>query len=440
MPFFEFFELCTVQLVLIVVSAYWFLRRNDELPILVSLLLFYVTSYRYWAVTNGFDDWVIAAQISLPPIYDEEALMALPILILGQVCFLFSYMLRQTSRLPVLHTRLRLQGKLANLPLIVLAGGVLMLPLVLLVRSSLSGRGNIAYGSGYLFLFPMAIIGIATLIVWLWRSGLFKTAWMKIAAAIILIAAFDLTFGPSERFRFLGWIAATGMIWFSYRRPAQRGLLLGGLAIVTIIVFALAGAIRDIEKHGGGDDLQSTAFERMIGGTDANMLDGFVLVRKVYPDLENWRYGMEHIEVLLRPIPRSLWPEKPVGGYVNRLQLYVRESGTLGYSPTLFGTFYEEGAIPGVILFSIVYGFILAAIVRRSTRLQPQFGVLIRAIALTSMIPLLRGGDLPGIYAWIGMSFWPCFLVLWFHRREMKLRTGPKTQQIRAAANRALWQ
>jgi hypothetical protein len=32
---------------------------------------------------------------------------------------------------------------------------------------------------------------------------------------------------------------------------------------------------------------------------------------------------------------------------------------------------------------------------------------IIKGATIASIIPLLRGGDLPGIYAFIGMSFWP---------------------------------
>jgi hypothetical protein len=54
-----------------------------------------------------------------------------------------------------------------------------------------------------------------------------------------------------------------------------------------------------------------------------------------------------------------------------------------------------------------------------SARLHPFAGLTVRASLCASLIPLLRGGDLPGIYAWIGMAFWPCALLLWLRRREL---------------------
>ncbi|MEO0853282.1 MAG: hypothetical protein AAFY15_07230, partial [Cyanobacteria bacterium J06648_11] len=94
---------------------------------------------------------------------------------------------------------------------------------------------------------------------------------------------------------------------------------------------------------------------------------------------------------------------------------------TLGFSPTLFGDFYSEAGIFGIIALSIVYGVAIASIVKYSTRLQPFASVLVRAMICSSLVPLLRGGDLAGIYAWLGMSFWPCLLLLILKRKQFEL-------------------
>jgi hypothetical protein len=72
-----------------------------------------------------------------------------------------------------------------------------------------------------------------------------------------------------------------------------------------------------------------------------------------------------------------------------------------------------------VVLLSALYGFGFARLIRFSAVIHPLGGLLIRAIACAAVVPLLRGGDLPGIYAWFGMAFWPCFLVLYLWRREL---------------------
>jgi hypothetical protein len=65
---------------------------------------------------------------------------------------------------------------------------------------------------------------------------------------------------------------------------------------------------------------------------------------------------------------------------------------------------------------------------------------LIKGATIASIIPLLRGGDLPGIYAFIGMSFWPIiFFVsrykafskkIMFQRRNFLFnRTSPEKKE-----------
>jgi hypothetical protein len=307
--------------------------------------------------------------------------------------------------------------------------GLLCLPLVVLVRSRVAaqvrGGGSLAFGvSGYLFLFPMLLIGVATLIFCLWKFGGLPLLRHKIAALTILSGVAYLTYGPSSRFKFLAWLIAGGIILSSSYRPKTRLVIFSTIAVVGLSLFAFAGAMRNANL--ADDAIREAAIERAFSAEDANMLDGFVLMQQVYPQRLDFTLGMEHLEIFMRPIPRSLWPGKPVGGYMNKLGLTTNKGqGTLGISQSLFGSFYGEGGLIGIIAGSIIYGTIFASIVYYSAELRPFAGIMIRAILCACLIPLLRGGDLPGMYAWFGMAFWPCFLVLWLKRQEFRSRLSP---------------
>ncbi len=420
MHVFQFPELFLTQLILVVVSTIWFLKRNDEIPILISILLFYVASYRYFVVELGLDDWLNSyVTFGLHYITDESALSALHYIVLGHVCLLISYMLRQREVIAIVKTTQE-----DDLYLKRIAPTVLLLALVLVPVSIYSnittfalflGGQSLAFGLSYLFLFPLALIGSSTLVILLWKFNALASWQSKAIASLILVAAFYITFQPTSRFQFLGLIIAAASIWFCSYSSKTRLIGLSIISIGIIALFATVGAMRY------SSELEETAaWERFYTAEDAQMLDGFVMIQDVYPSLLDFRYGMEHLEILARPIPRVLWPDKPVGGYVNKLGLYnVEKYGTLGFSPTLFGSFYAEGGAIAIILFSLLYGAILAALMRYSNRLSYQ-GILIRAVIISSMIPLLRGGDLPGIYAWIGMAFWPVFLLLWLDKKKFK--------------------
>jgi hypothetical protein len=428
MTLFEFPELICTQIALLILSGIWFLRRNDEIPLLINSFLFYIASYRYWAVTHGINNWVNIGNLGFEAITKEAAVGALSYIVFGQICLLTTYMCQQRRVIPpVIEIRDTAFNRWLRPKVIFF--GLLCLPLVVFIRAQVAAQvsagSSLAFQvTGYLYLFPMVLVGIASLILCLWKFGGFSSLPTKIAAIAILVGVFYYTFAPTSRFQFLGWIIASGIILASSLRPKTRLIIFATIAVLGLISFAVAGALRNPELS--GDALNQAALERAFGAEDANMLDGFVLMQQVYPKRLDYSFGMEHLEVLLRPIPRAWWPQKPVGGYMNKLGLTINGGkATLGISQSLFGSFYAEGGLFGILIFSILYGTIFANIVRYSTELYPFASILVRAIFCACLIPLLRGGDLPGIYAWFGMAFWPCFLLLWNKRRYFSLRFSP---------------
>jgi len=414
---FDYPTLVTAQSILIAVSAIWMLQRNDELPLLVSCFTAYISSYRYWAVTSGNGEWVNVSNFGFDSITNESALSALGLIVLGETCLLVAYMLQQNNSLSTI-TPFTDYAFVAWLRPKVFFLGLMCLPLVVVVRGRIAAQANAGQSlafqvSGYLFLFPMLMIGVATLIFCLWKFGGLTSLQHKIFSLLILSGVAYLTYNPTSRFQFLAWIIAGGIILSSSYRAPTRLITFAITAALALSLFAMAGALRTVETE---DTLNQVAVQRAFSAEDANMLDGFVLMQQVYPARLDYTYGMGHLEILMRPIPRALWPGKPVGGYMNKLGLTIEGGATLGISQSLFGSLYEEGGWLGVVVLSMLYGTVLAQIINRSTQLQPFASIMVRAILCACLIPLLRGGDLPGIYAWFGMAFWPCFLLLWVKR------------------------
>lgn len=424
---FAYSELITIQLAWLAIASVWMVRRNDEIPLLISFLIFYVTGYRYWAVTSGLNDWVNLSNFGILPITESDALSALGFLVVGQTFFLTAYLLCQKSSFPtVKEANLGISPFLTWLRPKLLVVGLFCLPLVILVRGAVtaqmrSGR-SLAFGiSAYLYLLPFVLLGVATLIICLWKFGGLPDFWQKLAAIVIIIGVANLTFSTSGRFQLIGWLATTAVIFSCTLRPERRLFVLGGFVAAGIGVFVIAGALRG---NVSGDLLATSALDRFIGAEDANMLDGFVFIRRFFPDLVPYRWGMAHLEILLRPIPRAIWPNKPAGGgYLEAAGLSSAEGGfTIGISPTIFGDFYSEGGILAMVILSIIYGIALGKLIRWTIWLHPFAAVLVRAMVCASLVPILRGGDLAGIVAWLGMAFWPCFLLLWIGRKQFYLK------------------
>jgi hypothetical protein len=151
------------------------------------------------------------------------------------------------------------------------------------------------------------------------------------------------------------------------------------------------------------------------------MVDGLVYLMETVPKKLPYRYGREHLAILYRPIPRALWPGKPVDNYMLRaIGLDKDREFTIGISPSLFGDFYLEGGYVGVILLSVLYGYGLGRLLRWSARIHAFGGLMVRGIVCASFTLLLRGGDMAGVCAWIVMSFWPIFLLFAFRKQYLR--------------------
>lgn len=423
---FNFSYLAGAQILLLIVSVIWFLRRYDEIPLLISGVLLYCSAYRYWAVTHGLGDWV-NVWVSLRPITEEKALEVLGYIVLGQAILLGTYMYRQKqvllitdlSESPALLRWLR--PRVIALSLVGIPSVIVMRYLAQIVlRSNPSALET----SSYLLLFPLALVGISVLNISLWKVGGYSLLSNKVIAGGILAYVAYLTFSPSLRFQFLGWIVGAAIVITANYARKKRILALLIATIIGVGTFAFAGSLRDTGISDRADVANPTE-RQFTSAADANMLDGFVMLEEVYPDMLDYTWGGDHLEILLRPIPRALWPNKPVGGYANKLGLNDYTVGITGISPSIFGSFYAEGGIIGIVILSIIYGAGLAVIMSYTMRLKPFAGLILRAVVCASLVPMLRGGDLAGGYAWIAMAYWPCFLLLWWKRKSLRATPIP---------------
>src|SRR6266404_2972212 len=423
------FYTCTcIQIAWIVVSAIWFWRRSDEFPLILSLFLFYVFAFRFWALLQGWATPVNISPFGFAPVSVENCLQSHALGVLGETTLLGVYMLAQNRIIMV--PRVIASAPLLQwlrprtFVLVVVCAGLSTLTRRAVGAQIDAGKSMAFEISSYMSLFPMVLISAGILLVLLWKAGGFNSVPQKTIALIMLGAIAFLTFDSSARFQFLGWILASTIILtagFPFRQKALFALL--GLTAAAAL-FVVAGTLRRADDPDLA--LEEESVNRFAFAADANMLDGFVLLRQVYPEMLPYSYGGEHLEILTRPIPRAWWPGKPVGGYLNKLGIIDANSAvTLGISPSLFGSFYQEGGIIGMVLLSALYGFGFARLIRFSAVIHPIGGLLIRAISCAAVVPLLRGGDLPGIYAWFGMAFWPCFLVLYLWRKELLTKALP---------------
>jgi oligosaccharide repeat unit polymerase len=171
------------------------------------------------------------------------------------------------------------------------------------------------------------------------------------------------------------------------------------------------------------DEIYEESYDRLQESDDVNFIDGFMMLYQVYPQLLDYNYGMDHLNILFRPIPRSLWPDKPLAGWVlNYQEKYGIEQVKVGFSPTLYGVFYAEGGVIGIIILSVIWAVFLAWLYRSFRVFQSDLSYMLIGIVLTAMIPIFRSGDLAGDFAIVLMSYWPIFIFVRQYKKYIDKR------------------
>jgi len=415
-------------MILGLLSLVLFVVKNDEL-LTLFVLFFYTTGLnRYNLVVSGHEHWVsVAYSKNIFTLNNELGLLALNYFFLGTVCisvFYFFFSINRHSPEVFKDDPLVLRSFLSKYQLYIiigffLVGSISFYAKMAFINSFMAGGGGIALGGSYYVMIGFGLGGIISLLYLVFKNYELKDQFIvKLIFGCIIVFAGSLTYSSSGRFQFLSWSITMGVIFVGDKNPLYklRIYLIGGLIIS--LAFGLAGVKRRTDTTGmSAIEKITAAWERNKSTEDATMLDGFMMVLQVYPQHLDFHYGTEHLEILYRPIPRSLWPNKPLGGYANKIGLNDNMGGgSVGISQSLFGSFYGEGGLTGIVVFSFIYAFLISRIMTISLRYKSDIRHLIKGITIASIIPLLRGGDLPGVYAFIGMTFWPVFYLLYRYK------------------------
>src|SRR6266446_6827577 len=89
------------QIAWILLGVLWVVRKHDEIPLLISTLLFYVFTFRFWALLQAWASPVDLGNFGFDPIDREGALDVQAIATLAETVLLSVYMLTQRRRIDV---------------------------------------------------------------------------------------------------------------------------------------------------------------------------------------------------------------------------------------------------------------------------------------------------------------------------------------------------
>ena len=423
----------------VIIIAYLFLafvgvqilrKWNDFVPISIALIGLCFLG-RYISIQNGTAKW-IQFNYGVPFVFNEQmGLQALSYIGLGFYGIVLSYIYFRNQRKHELKFdddqffRYFLREKTS-----LIIGGLALSYVIAQLAGPQAFYLGAGGGSSYILYLPFMAASTIILGVLLIRDT-YMAAPRKIIVLSLLLLNISTTFLSGARFVAIAWIGVVLVLIIkeiSFKAKLFWGVPTIFLSVVSFLTLGLR-RYRQIAELNLVDQF-TLGFENLTKLGDFNMVDGMVMLLQVFPNYLDFYYGMGHIEILLRPIPRALWPDKPVGGWQQKLAVQRASefygSGAdadlfgVGISPSLVGDFYSEGGLIAIIIFSILYGYALAKLMGLSTQYTSSQSGLIQGIIVASLFPILRGGDLPGIVAFIAMAYWPLFIFSFLYRRAIK--------------------
>ena len=396
-------------------AAIWFfIKRNYEVPLFLALFNIFV-EYRLVSLKAGYSDWV-AFDYVIPFKWNFEiAYKVSDLILLGTSVMMYCTMFffkapgkKINDSNDLLHAFVRSKKKYIIYGLVFFGGLSFALAGGDTAYSTLIKLGNTSF---IIFFFLLLI------------SEKSKKIEVKLFSLLLFLVLAYITYDTALRFQFLGWMIPVGFYLTRNIRPGKKITFSIAGIFVVLVVFSAAGVLRykklsDVSLG----QLYDESVDRLKIADDVNFIDGFMMLYQVYPEQLPYGYGQEHLNVLLRPVPRSLWPGKPLSSWVRSVEArhgwYGEDSA--GFSPTLWGVFYAEGGVYAVVIFSIIWAWFLAWLYRSFNSFSSDLSVFLTGIILVCMIPVFRSGDLAGDVAITLMSFWPMIIFVYMYKKFLK--------------------
>ena len=235
----------------------------------------------------------------------------------------------------------------------------------------------------------------------------------------------------------LAFLVSFGFVLYVYRVwrrgpkpfPVGRVVVLGvTVAVVLLFTAAVVDILADARWE-VGPTLLAAAQDRFAGFTAVDAFDNLVRIVQLYPDRDRYLYGWSVVAVVVNPIPRSLWPEKPYG-FARLLVEELGQARIRGHSlaPSLAGELLANFGYLGPFLGYLLLGLLAASLYERFLQAQPYSPFHALYLAGLILFLLESRGDLLTINIRLGWYLATLYVPLRLSAagaREERLARGP---------------
>lgn len=233
--------------------------------------------------------------------------------------------------------------------------------------------------------------------------------WLLRTAALSLVflaSAFSLSRTPVMYSLFVLLMYVTWRVQVSPASTALRRLAIAYLVPIGAVGLLTIGSLvkgYTSATYSGGD-AEAVVTTATAHGTSLGFIDAYengMFVLETYPSAFKYRFGESIGALVLGPVPRSLWPEKPMGfsHYMTLAKVgSARQDAGLSLAPSLVGDFWGGGGWPNVIVLSLFLGIVLGFAARWHRENQGDIMVKVVYWQVLFMAFLSARGDVYTIY------------------------------------------
>lgn len=395
-------------------AIYFFIKKECAVPLFLALFNIFV-EYRLFSLKAGYSDWVEFDYVIPFKWNFEIAFEVSDLILMGASIMIYGFMLfYREPKVKINDSNIILRTFILTKRNQIIYGLVFFGFLSFLLSGSSTAYATLIKLGNTSFIIFFFLLIVAD------DSGKAESKMFSIA---LFVALAYITYDTALRFQFLGWMIPVGYYITRNIKPGKKVALSVVGIFAIMVVFSAAGVLRYKKMSDLSiSALFSESVDRLKIADDVNFIDGFMMMYQVYPDQLPYGYGQEHLNVLLRPVPRSLWPGKPLASWVRNVEArhgWYNESSA-GFSPTIWGVFYAEGGFYGIIICSVIWSWFLAWLYRSFSYFKSDLSIFLVAILLVCMIPIFRSGDLAGDFAIVLMSFWPMIVFVRMYKKFVK--------------------
>lgn len=272
--------------------------------------------------------------------------------------------------------------------------------------------------SGYATDLQLMAVSICALIVWL---GRFRPITFVPIIAFVLLRA-----GTGGRGPFVAALVSAGLFYLYEKRLRFPGMRVVLAVVLVTSLFTAVGADRgasirvalgleDASLYEDSDEGKLRPLESMDFG---NKEFFEYLVYAIPQRTGTYGYFLNNFQVFTEPVPRKLWPGKPVGEPFRRFYLF-EYGNPIGMTRSLPGEGWYSLGWLGVIMWCGLWGHLLGLIYRRFVNSeQTTFQTAFYMVFMPTLVVAFRDGGLITLVKQTGIYFTP-IVVWWLLARYM---------------------